>query len=185
MIIVHEQLLLESSGKNVTYHNITDQIRTLVEKNNLIDGTVVISSPHTTCSIIFEEFVHDFDWNGYEYLQVDLNRLMDKLIPRQLTETDYLYPGEAHVRFMEEISLTQGDDYPNDKTSILNADAHLKASIFGSSETFIVKNKELMIGSVGSIYFIDWDQNRKRTRQCQIILMGKQEGNPEVGNVKS
>ncbi|RPA57427.1 YjbQ family protein [Aerococcus agrisoli] len=173
MIIKHETLSLESSGKNVTYHEITDEVKKMVISSGLVNGQVVISSPHTTCSIIFEEYVHDVDWNGYEYLQVDLNRMLDRLIPRQLTESDYIYPGEEHVKFMEEISKIHGDSYPNDRSSILNADAHIRASLFGSSETFIVKDGELQIGSVGYIYFVDWDQNRKRKRLCNILLMGE------------
>jgi thiamine phosphate synthase YjbQ (UPF0047 family) len=59
-----------------------------------------------------------------------------------------------------------------DPATILNADAHIKGSLFGSSETLVIKNGELLIGSVGYLYFIDWDQNRERNRTCNMIVMG-------------
>lgn len=173
MIIANERIDLKSNGTRVTYHNITDQINSLLSKTKLKEGIIVVSSPHTTCSVIFEEFVHDLDWHGDELLQVDLNRILNKLVPRQLTESDYLYPGKKHVEFLEDISKSHTSEFPNDKTTILNADAHIRASLFGSSESFIVKDGKMAIGSVGYIYFIDWDQNRARERNCNILFMGE------------
>ncbi|GBD62714.1 secondary thiamine-phosphate synthase enzyme [Tetragenococcus halophilus subsp. flandriensis] len=171
MKIEHGSLKVESNGSKVTYSDITDQVRQEIQEAGVQDGLCVVSSQHTTCSVIFEEFVHDKDWNGDELLQVDLNRILDKLIPRQLTESDYLYPGQDHVQFLEELSQ-QTPEYPNDLTTILNADAHLRASLFGSSQTLIIKDGQPLIGSVGYIYFVDWDQNRKRHRTCNLLIMG-------------
>lgn len=171
MKIEHESLQIESNGKRVTYSDITEKVRQIIQATGVQDGLCVVSSQHTTCSVIFEEFVHDKDWNGDELLQVDLNHILDKMVPRQLTESDYLYPGAEHVQFLEELSQ-QKADYPNDLTTILNADAHLRASLFGSSQTLIIKEGEPLIGSVGYIYFVDWDQNRKRNRTCNLLVMG-------------
>lgn len=171
MKIKHEELILTSNGKRVTYHNITEQVKAFVNQTGIKDGICTISSPHTTCSVIFEEYVHDIDWNGDELLQVDLNKTLEKIIPRQLTESDYLYPGPEHVEFLQELGA-KNPAYPVDPATILNADAHLKGSLLGASETVILKNGELQIGSVGYLYFIDWDQNRQRDRKCNIILMG-------------
>lgn len=173
MTVEHYQFELVTDAGKITYKNITEKIVRLVEDESKVsDGIVVLSSPHTTCSVIFEEFVHDKDWNGDEYLQVDMNRTLNRMVPRQYTETDYLYPGLEHVAFLKEISQ-KDSNYPDDLTTILNADAHIKASLFGSSETFVLKNREMMIGSVGSIYFIDWDQNRERKRKLNIIIIGE------------
>jgi len=169
MATYYDQLILTSNGTRVTYHNITDQIRKIVNKSKITNGICVVSSPHTTCSVVFEEFVHDTDFNGDEYIQVDLNRILNKLIPRQLTESDYLYPGQAHVDFLHGLD---DPDYPTDEATILNADAHLRATLFGSSENFVLKDNALLIGSVGYIYFIDWDQNRVRDRKCNIMIVG-------------
>ena len=122
--------------------------------------------------MIFEEYVHDKDWKGDEFLQVDQNRILDKLIPRQYTESDYLYPGPAHVEFLKDLAA-KDPNYLPDPVSILNADAHIKGSFFGASETVIIKDGEPLIGSVGYLYFVDWDQNRERTRTCNLMIMGE------------
>lgn len=172
MAVKHAQLILRSNGVRATYHEITQQVKEKVEESGIKNGICVVSSPHTTCSVIFEEFVHDKDWNGDEYIQVDLNRILDKLVPRQLTESDYLYPGPKHVDFLHELA-EEDPSYPVDPATILNADAHIRSTFFGSSETFVLKDGSLQIGSVGYIYFIDWDQNRERDRKCNIVILGE------------
>jgi len=170
MITYTEQLVLTSNGQRVTYHNITEQVKEIVAKSGIKNGICLVQSPHTTCSVIFEEFMHDLDFNGDEFLQVDLNRILDRIIPRELTEnTDYRYPGPKHLDFL--LSLDD-PDYAGDAGTILNGDAHIRASFFGASENFIVKEETLMTGAVGSIYFIDFDQNRVRNRKCHILVMG-------------
>lgn len=170
-MIVTDKLTLHSNGKRVTYHNITNEVKRILETSEIQNGVCVIQSPHTTCSVIFEEFVHDFDFNGDEYLQVDLNRILDQIIPRELSEnTNYRYPGQKHVDFLMGMN---DPNYPADPGTILNGDAHIRASFFGASESLIIKEGDLQIGTVGSIYFIDFDQNRERDRTCHVMIMGE------------
>lgn len=171
MITYTDTLTLTSNGKRVSYHNITEQVKEIIKKSGVQTGSCLVQSPHTTCSVIFEEFVHDTDFNGDEFLQVDLNNILDKIIPRELSEnTNYRYPGPEHLDFL--MSLND-PNYPSDPGTILNGDAHIRASLFGASESFIVKNNAPLIGTVGYIYFIDFDQNRIRDRKCQILVMGE------------
>lgn len=165
-----ETLTITSRGHQVSYHEITDEVNAVLERSGVENGIVVVQSPHTTCSVIFEEFVHDFDYRGNEFLHVDLNNILDEIIPRQHTENHYYrYPGPKHHEFL----LSMNDaNYPPDPSTILNADAHIRASFFGASETFTVENKVLNIGVVGYIYFIDFDQNRSRNRSCKVTVMG-------------
>lgn len=170
-MIATDKLTLRSNGKRVTYHNITEEVKTVLEKSDIKNGLCVIQSPHTTCSVIFEEFVHDLDFNGDEYLQVDLNRILDRIIPREMSEnTEYRYPGQKHVDFLMGMN---DPNYPADPGTILNGDAHIRASFFGASESIIIKEGKLQIGTVGSIYFIDFDQNRERDRTCHVMIMGE------------
>ncbi|GAB2027945.1 YjbQ family protein [Lactovum odontotermitis] len=168
-----EDLILRSNGKRVTYHNIQDKVKEIVEKSGLKNGMCLVQSPHTTCSVIFEEFVHDTDYNGDEFLQVDLNRILDKIVPRELSEnTNYRYPGRKHTDYLL-YELQQDPQYEGDESTILNGDAHIRASMFGASESFVVQDGKLLTGSVGYIYFIDWDQNRERDRKCHVMVMGE------------
>src|SRR5699024_3116578 len=108
--------VLTSNGQRVTYHNITEQVKEIVAKSGIKNGICLVQSPHTTCSVIFEEFMHDLDFNGDEFLQVDLNRILDRIIPRELTEnTDYHYPGPKHLDFL--LSLDD-PDYAGDAGTI-------------------------------------------------------------------
>lgn len=64
-------------------------------------------------------------------------------------------------------------NYPTDPATILNGDAISVLSFFGASESFILHEGKLEIGSVGYIYFVDFDQNRVRNRTCHLMLMGE------------
>ena len=166
-----DTLTLTSNGKRVSYHNITEQVKDIIAKSGITLGTCLVQSPHTTCSVIFEEFVHDRDFNGDEFLHVDMNNILDNIVPRELSEnTNYRYPGPEHLEFL--MSLDD-PNYPSDPGTILNGDAHIRASLFGASEHFIVKEGKPLIGTVGYIYFIDFDQNRVRDRKCHSLVMGE------------
>lgn len=64
-------------------------------------------------------------------------------------------------------------NYPADPGTILNGDAHVRGSMFGGNQTFAIKDGEMLTGSVGYIYFVDWDQNRDRNRVCHVLVMGE------------
>ena len=171
MVIHQKTLQIDTVSNRPSYHNITDQVKEVLAEAGIQNGIVVVQSPHTTCSVFFEEFVHDKDFNGDEYLQVDLNRILDRIIPRELTDNmDYRYPGPKHLDFLMSLDDPQ---FPCDPGTILNGDAHIRGSLFGASETFIVKDGAMQIGSVGYIYFVDWDQNRARHRKCNVLVMGE------------
>ena len=170
MKIVSKELVLRSNGRRVTYHNITDQVKSFLTEQGVSEGICTVPSPQTTCAVFFEEFVHDLDYNGDEFLQVDLNRVLERIVPREVTEgTDYRYPGAKHLDFL--LSLNH-KDHPSDPAVLLNGDAHIRASLLGASEIFVVKEGQLMTGVVGSIYFVDFDQNRVRDRICHLNFIG-------------
>lgn len=177
MIIYNQTLTITSAGNRVSYHDITEKIREIVEQSTVKDGLCVVASPHTTCSVFFEEYSHDKNYAGDEYLQVDLNNVLEKVVPRCLSEGQYYHPGPEHTKFGVELPKekmrTEGTDLVPDKRSLLNTEAHIKGTFIGSSETFIIENKELQIGKVGYIYFVDWDQNRVRYRQCKVQIIGQ------------
>jgi len=43
-----------------------------------------------------------------------------------------------------------------------NSDSHLKASLFGSSETVLIHNGKLVLGTWQGVYFAEFDGPRKR-----------------------
>lgn len=173
MAVYKETILVESHGTTPTYVNITPQVKEAISRSNIQNGICSVISPHTTCSVFFEEFVHDFTEDGEEFLQVDLNNVLSKIIPDQTGEGIYLYPGEEHYKAVA--SWPDAEAYlPNgDRTALWNGDAHLKSTILGSSQIFDVDNGKLGVGTTGYIYFADFDRTRPRTRKCKIIIIGE------------
>lgn len=170
MTVYAGKLTLTSHGNRVTYHEITEQVKEHVAKSGIKEGICVVASPHTTCSVIFEELSYDKDFYGYEYLQLDLNQLLDEWIPKCKTQGQYHHPGPEHIRVgLEDF---KGKISPEAFT-MLNTEAHLKSTLLGTSETFVIEKGEMQIGMVGYIYFIDWDQLRIRDRTCHIKIMGE------------
>lgn len=169
-MIKHKILTFETSDRKVDFRNIREEVFAFVEESGVKNGIVNIQTPHTTCSVFFEEMVHDFDIKGDEFLQVDLNHGLTKLFPKQESEDHYYrYPGPEHRKF----GVENDPDVAKDTSLLLNGDAHLKASLLGASETFAVIDGVVQTGQWGYIYFVDWDSCRPRTRKCILTLIGE------------
>lgn len=165
-------LKLKSKGSEPTFINITEEVKKAIRESGVCNGICVVISPHTTCSVFFEEYAHDKNEIGVESLQEDLNNVLKKIIPNHTSADSYIYPGEEHYKAVE--SWPNANDYlPNgDRTALWNGDAHLKSTILGSSETFVVESGELGVGKTGYIYFVDFDSTRSRDRKCKVVVIG-------------
>ena len=164
---------LESKGNRPTYIDITSKVNSAIKKSGIEDGIVVVMSPHTTCAVFFEEFSHDFDENGDEFLQVDLNNVLEKIIPKHESASTYNYPGEEHYREVEKWPDIEKYIPGGDRTALWNGDAHLKSTIIGSSEVFDISENKLGVSQTGYIYFVDFDVTRSRIRNCKITIIGE------------
>ena len=96
MTVYKKKLSLTSHGGTPTFINITDDLRSAIAESGIQEGIATVISPHTTCGVFFEEFVHDVDETGTEFLQNDLNAVLEKIIPNQTDWNQYQYPGEEH-----------------------------------------------------------------------------------------
>lgn len=173
MSVYKEQILLHSHGVTPTYINITPQVKEAIENSGIKEGICVVVSPHTTCGVFFEEFVHDFTEDGDEFIQADLNDVLQKIIPEQVDASQYRYPGKEHYKAVE--SWPNAEEYlPNgDRTALYNGDAHMRATLIGSSQTFEVADGKLGVGVTGYVYFVDFDRTRPRSRKCKVIIIGE------------
>ena len=176
MAVYKRKIQIKSHGGTPTFVNITDEVRKAIADSGIRNGIVTAISPHTTCSVFFEEYVHDELPDGTEYLQRDLNKVLEKIIPDQVeapSEETYLYPGEKHYEAVE--SWPDAASYlpGGDRTALYNCDAHLKATMLGSSATLEVDDGALAVGPTGYVYFVDFDRTRERARRCSIVVMGE------------
>lgn len=174
MKLFKKEIQLETEEGKSTYLNITDYVNQAIEESGVAEGIVTVISPHTTCSVFFEEFAHDINEDGDEFLQEDLNNVLRKIIPDHDDASVYKYPGEKH--YEEVFSWPNAKDYlpGGDRSALWNGDAHLKSTILGSSETFEVTDNKLGVGKTGYVYFVDFDTTRERTRKCKIIIIGEE-----------
>lgn len=173
MKMYKETINLKSYENKTSYIDVTQQVRDVIVNSKVTEGIVAVISPHTTCSIFFEEFSHDINENNDEFLQEDLNNVLGKMIPDHDSASTYRYPGPEHYSEVEK--WPNVDEYlpGGDKKALWNGDAHLKSTIIGSSEVFEVSNSNIGIGKTGYIYFVDFDTTRSRKRKCKVIVMGE------------
>ncbi|WP_066499621.1 YjbQ family protein [Abyssisolibacter fermentans] len=173
MTIYKEQINLTSHGGTPSFFDITESVKEIIKKSKVQNGICVVISPHTTCSVFFQEFVHDYTENGDEFLQADLNNVLQKIIPDNVAEGQYNYPGEKHYEAVKSWPNVEAYLPNGDRSALLNCDAHLKATLLGSSQVFEVDEGKLGVGKTGYVYFVDFDRTRSRTRKCKIMVLGE------------
>ena len=165
MKLLREIIEVESTGMRPTFCQITDQVAAIVKKSGIREGICVVYSHHTTWSVVTQECSFDQTYTGLEYLQQDLCDIFEQIIPTCRKEGQYMHPGPKLTEFSRE--------HGEDKPETLNTDGHLRSMFMGRSETIVLVDGKLDLGSYGHIYFIDFDQTRGRTRQIQVQVMGE------------
>jgi secondary thiamine-phosphate synthase enzyme len=165
MKIFRKTIDVKSTGIRPTFHMITDQVQNIVNESSISEGLCVVYSHHTTCSVMVQECSFDKTYTGLEYLQQDLCNILENIIPTCRVEGQYLHPGPQ----LTEFSLQHGEDKPR----TLNTDAHLRSSLIGRSESIVIAQGKLDLGSFGHIYFIDFDQTCARERTIQVQIIGE------------
>ncbi|WP_338218129.1 YjbQ family protein [Lacticaseibacillus salsurivasis] len=171
MTVFFKDVALKTVAGRPSYHRLNEEVNVAVRESQIRNGICLVQTAHTTCSVFFDEYMHDKNYYGDEFLQVDINHVLDKLVPRQTSENSpYLSPGPEHIAY----GMKKTDpNYPAEEWTMLNTDGHIRSDLLGNSVSLGVKNGSLMSGSVGSIYFVDFDQTRERNRKVSIIIEGE------------
>ena len=144
MTIYRETFQVKSSGMRPTFHMVTGQVQEIVNQSGIRNGICVVYSHHTTCSVITQECSFDKTYTGHEYLQQDLCDVMERMIPTCRKEGQYMHPGPE----LTEFSRLHGEDKPQ----TLNTDGHLRSVFLGRSETIVLIDGKLDLGSFGHIF---------------------------------
>lgn len=164
-MVYRKSFKVQSNDKICTFHNVTDEVKKILNEAGIKNGIAVVYSHHTTCSVITQECAFDMSMTGLETLQQDLIEVFENIIPTCRKEGMYLHPGPKALDFAEK--------HDEDARGCHNTDAHLRSSIIGRSETIAVEDGKLDLGEFGFIYFIDFDQTRARERTVQVIVIGE------------
>ncbi len=176
MTVHNATIELRSHGGTPTFISVTDDVRQALADSGITNGLCTVMTPHTTCSIYYDEYAHDELADGTDFLQHDLNRTLATIAPDQheFPPADgYSYPGIKHFEDVE--SWPNAADFlpGGDRSQLLNADAHIKSSIVGNSQSFQVADGKLNFGVTGYIFFVDWDRARPRKRTCLVTIVGE------------
>ena len=155
------------SDTRPTFHNVTGKVRELSAETGISNGIVLVYSQHTTCSVLIQEQSDDVDYFGEQFLLQDMVQVLEKLIPRCITQGQYLHPGPKHI----EIARAERGE---EAWWSLNTDAHLRSVLLGRSVTIPIVEGRLELGEFGIIYFADFDQVRARTRTVRITVLGEE-----------
>lgn len=122
--------------------NITSQVLELVQQSGVKNGTVFVSSQHTTTAITVNEGLLD--------LEKDLSDMIRRLVPDE--------GGYHHARFL-----------PSDGQMAVNASAHLRSALLGFQVFFPIEDGQVVRGARQTIYFVELDGPQYRTYTVHIF----------------
>ena len=164
-MVVNQTFQIQSDTRP-TFHDVTDKVEEEVKNSGIKNGSVLVFSQHTTCSVLIQEQSDDVNYYGTQFILQDLVNVLNKIVPTCRTEGQYLHPGPKHIEIAERER--------NEKACwSLNTDAHLRSVIMGRSETIPIVNGKMILGESGRIYFADFDQVRARRRTVNIQIIGE------------
>ena len=166
-MIYNEKIPVKSPETRPTFEDVTPQVRNIVEKSGIRNGTVLVYSPHTTCSVQIQEYSDGQTYYGVELIMQDLVNVLNKIIPTCTNEGEYLHPGFEHI---DQAAKLRGEK----PFWSLNTDAHLRSVLMGRSVTIPIIDGEIQLGEFGRIWFGDWDQVRARERTAIVQVQGEQ-----------
>ena len=164
MTVYHETFKIQSEMRP-TFDDVTDRVEGVLAESGIANGLLTVFSQHTTCSVLLQEASDDTDYWGTEFLMQDLVHVLGKIIPKCLTQGQYMHPGPKHIE-----AAAGRDELPSWS---LNTDAHLRSVILGRSVTIPVEDHVMVLGDFGRIYFADFDQVRARERKVRVQIIGE------------
>ena len=130
--------------------DVTDDCRALLDESGVVDGSLAVFTPHTTCAVKINERETCF--------LEDLRLFMERLVPQEA----YYRHDDFEIRDPSTLASTREDEP-------INGHAHIKQMLLGaSSETIPVVDGELGLGQWQRIMFIELDQSRPRSVQLQV-----------------
>lgn len=173
MTVYKGQVTVETLAGKPTYIDITSEVAAIVRESGIKEGVVTVISAHTTCAVFSEEYDHDHTPAGDTYLQADLNNGLERIFPEQHDWNTYRYPGLRHFEEVETWPNLDSWLPGGDRTMLWNGDAHLRSTLIGGNQTFEVGAGELQMNGLASIFFVDYDRTRERTRRVRVVVMGE------------
>lgn len=130
--------------------DVTDDVLEVVERSGVVNGMVLVYSPHTTCAVVINELENGFAEDFAEFL--------DDVAP---ADGRYYRHDDLEIR-------TQGIE--DDTASFPNGHSHIRAGLLSSSsQTIPIVDGRLMLGRWQRVFFCELDRSRERKVFIQVI----------------
>jgi secondary thiamine-phosphate synthase enzyme len=130
---------------------ITDDVRSAVERSGVENGMAIVYSPHTTCAVMINERESGF--------MRDFQDMLESLVPK---DGPYYRHDDLSIR-------TEGLE--DDDHEIPNGHSHCRAALLDSaSQAIPIVDGKLLLGRYQSVFFCELD--RARLRKVFIQVMG-------------
>lgn len=142
--LVRADVLTVETNTRFELIDITDQVRTFVQACGVAEGTAVLHSLHTTCSVLINE--------SQAALVADMKRFLEHVVDR---DAEWLHNDPEH---------SDCDRF--------NADAHLRALLLGPSITLQVTHGDIVLGQWQRVLVAELDGPRARSLRIQVMGVG-------------
>jgi secondary thiamine-phosphate synthase enzyme len=126
-------------------HNLTNLVRDFVRSSGVRNGSVIVSSLHTTCGIFINEWQEALVHDVKAYLATAINK-------------------DVYYRHNDP-AWSDCDRH--------NADSHLRSLMLGISLTLQVAEGDVMLGEWQSIIMAEFDGPRERSIRLQAMGIGE------------
>lgn len=134
-----------ATGESFAVSDVTAAVSAVVKESGILEGTVTLTSLHTTCALSVNE--------NEERLFDDIQNFFLRLAP----EDDSYKHNDLHLRI----------NIPPDEPE--NAHSHLIAMMLGNSEVVAIHTGKLALGRYQSILLLEMDGPRERKLAVQVI----------------
>ena len=144
---LYREILKHTASGAPEFIDITQEVKNVLERSEIREGSVLVFTRHTTAAIEINE--------DEPLLMEDLKQFLLRIAPR---DGDYKH----NDFFIRTANMTE-DECPN-------GHAHCQHLLLGTSETIPVVDSELLLGRWQRIFLIELD--RPRERQVFIQVQG-------------
>ncbi len=150
---IFSSLKINTRGEG--FINITNNLNQFLKENNLSSGILILSSLHTSCSLIINE-------NADPNVLVDLQNYIKAIVPSNSYQDLSLNKGEIYYKHYQEGE----DDMP----------AHIKTALTNTSLSLSFKDEKLILGVWQAVYL--WEHRLgEKLRTLNVHIIGEKRKN--------
>jgi secondary thiamine-phosphate synthase enzyme len=143
---VRAEIIAIETAERFELIDITDRLRTFLNRAEVTDGLLSVWSMHTTCAVFINEV--------QRALHADIKRALEQMVSR---DTDWMHNDPKHSDC--------------DRS---NADSHLRAMLLGHSLTLQISGGELVLGQWQRVLAAEMDGPRTRSLRLQALGVNSQ-----------